>query len=107
MNPVKSFIMNGVRWALRFSAHKYYYDFKAYSDPEKSDEPLDGYIDHATKKIWVSTETQGVDRLETIIHEATHAACPWMREWLVLSFSKDMARLLWRLGYRNVNEDQA
>lgn len=101
MKPVKSFVMDGVRWAIRFSSHKYFLDHKAYSDPEKSEESLDGYILHDKKKIWISTDTKGVERLETIIHEALHAACPWMREWLVLSFSKDMARLLWRLGYRN------
>ena len=39
--------------------------------------------------------------LEVIIHEATHA-CHWdMSEYAVSGSARDIARILWRLGWRN------
>lgn len=40
--------------------------------------------------------------LETLIHEALHG-CNWhAKEELVENTAKDVARLLWRLGYRKI-----
>lgn len=38
--------------------------------------------------------------LETIIHEAIHACYPLLPEWRVDGGAGEIARLLWRLGYR-------
>lgn len=38
--------------------------------------------------------------LDTLIHEAMHAARPEIDEEAVATASRDIARLLWNLGYR-------
>jgi hypothetical protein len=38
--------------------------------------------------------------LDTVIHEALHAACPAWSEERVARTATDIARLLWRLGFR-------
>jgi hypothetical protein len=42
--------------------------------------------------------------LDTYIHEALHAIFPWMPEWIVEKAATEMARMLWKLGYRRVSE---
>lgn len=56
------------------------------------------------RKIWVSPSLKGEERLEVIIHELTHAAGWHIDEPFVEQFGIDLARTLWRLGYRNVSE---
>lgn len=41
--------------------------------------------------------------LETAVHEALHAAFPKLPERIVTVVAKDIARLLWRLGYRRAS----
>ena len=43
--------------------------------------------------------------LEVVIHEALHAACPWMAEEAVDRAAADIARLIWRLDWRKVDSD--
>lgn len=38
--------------------------------------------------------------LDTLIHEALHACCPWMAEYAIQMMATEIARYLWRLGYR-------
>ncbi len=38
--------------------------------------------------------------LETLIHEGLHACRPYMRESTIAPVAHDIARFLWRLGYR-------
>jgi len=40
------------------------------------------------------------EMLDTLIHEAMHAARPEIDEEAVATASRDIARLLWNLGYR-------
>jgi hypothetical protein len=56
------------------------------------------------KKIKIRESLKGEIRLDTIIHEQLHAA-DWTKdeEW-VNDTATDIARNLWRLGYRNINE---
>jgi len=54
----------------------------------------------AGKRIRVLERLSGQDRLETIIHEILHA-CYWdMDEEAIHHPAADIARILWRLGYR-------
>lgn len=63
----------------------------------------DGYCDPPdarNKSIRVHSGLRGERELEILIHEMLHAA-DWSKdeEW-VEEFSKDLARVLWRIGYR-------
>lgn len=40
------------------------------------------------------------DQLETIIHEVMHASYPTVEESHITESARDMARILWDLGYR-------
>ena len=56
------------------------------------------------KRIVVDSRLRGEHRLEVIIHELRHAA-DWGRdEGFVDQESKDLARVLWRLGYRRADD---
>ena len=66
---------------------------------------LRGYCDSpkATgKRIVVDSRLRGEEELEVTIHEALHAASWDLAEECVLETGTDIARLLWRLGYRKV-----
>ena len=77
------------------------------------DEPIDGWCDppkKPTKKefpsIWLpdglpcGEESRAQNGLISLIHECLHASNYNTRETTVDQVSKDMGRLLWRLGYR-------
>jgi len=52
------------------------------------------------KKIIINPDTKGEKLLETYIHEMLHG-CFWdMDEEAIYESSRDIARALWRLGYR-------
>jgi len=64
-------------------------------------EDLDGNCD-TDNKFWIVIERDLTKKigLETAIHESLHA-CRWTaREKTVEVTAKDIARFLWRLGYR-------
>lgn len=52
----------------------------------------------------IDTRLIGRVRLETIIHEALHLACPWMTETVVLKVARYIAMIVWHLEYRRKNE---
>ena len=52
------------------------------------------------KEIRIHSGLTGEERLEVILHELRHAA-DWSRdEQFIAAEARDMARILWRLGYR-------
>lgn len=53
-------------------------------------------------KMGIYIDLQSKIGLETCIHEALHACCFAKTEEIVTSSAKDIARFLWRLGYRKV-----
>jgi hypothetical protein len=57
------------------------------------------------KEIRVDSRLKGEERLECVIHELTHCAGWHIDEEFVEEFAEDVARVLWRLGYRNMNEE--
>ena len=67
---------------------------------------LDGFVDHPEsyshtfRELNCSERMKGFDELETWIHESIHASYPSKKETEVRQAGYDIARLLWRLGYR-------
>lgn len=64
-----------------------------------------GDCDHPgakNKKIRIADDLPPQEELEVTIHEALHA-CDWYKdeEWIETT-ADDIARLLWRLGYRRL-----
>lgn len=52
------------------------------------------------KRIRIFAGLWGFRRLDTELHEALHAAYPMLDEEAVKQGATDIARLLWRIGYR-------
>src|SRR4051812_47428500 len=79
----------GKRWKLRFTK----------SVPRGCDGEYD---DPATKRkeIRIKETLDEATSLETIVHEILHAADFWKREEWVQTVGSDLARILWKLGYR-------
>jgi len=73
-------------------------------------ERIDGLCDmpecnHPTHRgISVNPDLEGKDELETWVHESLHAEFPQMSEAKVTAAGANIARLLWRLGYRKRKE---
>lgn len=63
---------------------------------------LHGECDHDDRKILVSERAVGKLQLDTLIHECLHAAFPWMREFMVNLIAEQLAKILWKRGYRRV-----
>ena len=81
----------GKRWRLRFQWMK---KFAGHCDGP----------DVPNKQIIISTGMSEQKELDTIIHEAFHAADFNRREEHVNEFATDLARILWRLGWRKTKE---
>lgn len=61
--------------------------------------------DTPNKRLVIDSRLTGEERLEVIIHEAKHAGGWYRSEEFVEQEASDLARLLWRLGYRCMEED--
>lgn len=59
-----------------------------------------GKCDWATRTVSISLTLDGLDRLDTEIHEALHAMQGFASEEHVTEVATTLAGLLWRLGYR-------
>jgi len=57
---------------------------------------------HQRPKILIDTRLTGRARLETEIHEALHACFPQVCEETITESGRDLARVLYALGYRLV-----
>lgn len=90
------YTLNGdERWLLRFTtlvggAYGYTYS-------QKAEHP----------RILVDENLRGRKRLEVIVHELLHALNPTQSEEHVDQQGKDIARVLWSLGYREVPREKA
>ena len=60
----------------------------------------DGLCDYATRTITIRKNQRGEAQLDTVIHELLHAAHWDLAEESVEETARDLARVLWRLGYR-------
>ena len=65
-----------------------------------------GDSDHprAGRKIRIATRAKGRLRLDTLIHEISHAGFPDLDEEAIDEYATDLARALWRLGYRSEDD---
>lgn len=81
----------GKRWRLRFTPLKV---------KDGSCDPPDG----SAKEIVVESRLKGRGKLDVLIHEMLHAANWHLDEAFVAQCASDMARVLWRLGYRCESE---
>ena len=79
--------IRGKRWSLVFTRLK-----KAYGTCDAKSVP--------NKKIRISNKLHNVRQLDTIIHELMHAGMWDIDEECVHEMATDIARVLWKLGYR-------
>lgn len=56
------------------------------------------------KRIRINSTLKGQEELDTIIHEVFHAGFWHVDEEVVEEFGTDLARILWKLGYRRIKE---
>jgi len=65
---------------------------------------FEGHCDHperAGKQIRIDRRLKGQRKLEIVLHECLHAALWSIDEQYVDDTARDLARVLWRLGYRD------
>lgn len=55
---------------------------------------------HLERKVLIDQRLKGRARLETEIHEGIHQLFPDLAEETVSAAGRDLARILWALGYR-------
>ena len=81
----------GKRWNLRFIPLR-----KVAGDCDSPNTP--------NKEIRIDSRLKGEHQLEILIHECRHAA-DWSRdEEYIAAEARDLARVLWKLGYRRAGE---
>ena len=86
MRRVRSHIFRGKRWRIRWRTGR----GKGYCEAPTAPE----------KEMTINPRQKDIALLDTLIHESLHA-CHWdMDEEAVEETATDIARLLWRLGYR-------
>ena len=71
------------------------------------DAKIDGFADLPKERdnmtLYVDPTLDGLAHLDTAVHEAIHASLHTCPESLVGVAGRDIARFLWRLGYRRVS----
>lgn len=79
----------GKRWNLRFTG-RLHHAWRGECEPP----------DSPRKEIRVRSTLEGRERLEVVLHEVLHAA-DWTKDenWIE-EFADDLAKILWKLGYR-------
>ena len=93
------FTIAGLRWLWRYSKLRGRAAGWTIS-PDSKNPRLD-------RKILIDERLKGRALLETEIHEAMHACFPQLSEETVTEAARDLARILWALGYRVDVEKQA
>jgi hypothetical protein len=62
--------------------------------------PFMGFCNWDERTITIADRLTGESELDTILHELLHACQPDLAEDTVDETATDVARILWRLGYR-------
>lgn len=86
------FLVAGARWLLRFTQLRGNAAGWAYLPDHKSPK--------LPRKILIDDRLNGRSKMETIIHELLHVCYPTVSEEHVTDSARDIARVLWTLGYR-------
>jgi hypothetical protein len=80
------FQIDGSKWLWRYSSLK---------------GKADGWTDFEQRKVLIHSQLRGRKRLEIELHEGLHAALgPTISEESVTQTARDLAKVLWLLGYR-------
>lgn len=61
---------------------------------------LDGSCGDENELIEINNRVRGLARLITEIHETLHACLPMLEEKIIEPSATDIAKFLWKLGYR-------
>lgn len=95
MKPFSSFwiYLGGLRWRFRFVRSNEIPNDR-WADCSPPEDPK--------RQIRVRESLRGKSKLEIILHEALHAQWPEDSEDTVSRHGKELAELLWKLGYRKV-----
>lgn len=64
-----------------------------------------GLTDFVKKEITICPKVSGIDKLDVLIHESLHACFEDMSECAVHAGATDIAKFLWRLGYRGEDDE--
>ena len=59
-----------------------------------------GYCEHDSRTILIEKNADAQTVLDAICHEVAHASFPYLTEDTIGSFGTDLARLLWKMGWR-------
>lgn len=91
MKPVRNVKLMGRTWRLRYVP-------KLSGRWGDCDDPAEKH-----RTIRISREARGLKELEVLIHELSHG-CNWVQasEEFITQSARDIARVLWRLGYRKI-----
>lgn len=92
------FTIGGLRWLWRYTRLRGSAAGWAYL-PDSKNPTLQ-------RRILIDERLAGRTRCETEIHEALHACFPQMSEESITEAARDVARILWTLGYR-LDEEKA
>lgn len=65
-------------------------------DPPGQPDPSNGPI------LFLDTKLKGRAQMEAALHEALHLACPFLFEPVVLQVGRYLAMVMWKLGFRRV-----
>lgn len=86
------FTIHGVKWLLRFTRLRGNAAGWAYLPDAKNP--------RMPRKILIDERLERRARLETIVHELLHVSFPTVSEGHITEAGRDIARVLWSLGYR-------
>jgi hypothetical protein len=63
-----------------------------------------GLCDWASTKVTICTSCEGIERLDTELHEALHAMQGFASEEHTEQVATTLAQILWKIGYRRSEE---
>lgn len=90
------FQIHGEKWLIRFTRLRGQAAGWAYLSDQKNP--------RLPRKILIDESLAGRRRLEIIIHECMHVCHPTVDEQHITDSAKDIAKILWSLGYRLTEE---
>ncbi len=92
MSEDHHFLINGMRWLVRFTRLRGQAAGWAYLPDHKNP--------YSERKILVDSRRNNRAKLETVVHEILHVCFPTVSEEHITLSARDLARALWALGYR-------
>jgi hypothetical protein len=92
MSEDHHFLINGMRWLVRFTRLRGRAAGWAYLP--------DANNPFSERKILVDSRLKNRAKLETVVHEILHVCYPTVSEEHITLSARDLARALWALGYR-------